>query len=72
MPIPETWVGQHTVTFQELTGSRIAWIDRLGEGMLPSRDSMIQEGDMLHLVMREADAARVFEVIGAGPTEEHG
>ena len=31
---------------------------------------MIQEGDLLHLVMREEDAAKVFEVIEAGP-EEH-
>src|SRR5687768_7079060 len=70
VPIPEAWVGQRTVRFQELTGSRIAWIDRLGEGMLPSRESMIQEGDMLHLVMREGDAGKVFDVIAAGPTEE--
>jgi trk system potassium uptake protein TrkA len=72
VPIPQAWVGERTVTFQEITGGRIAWIDRLGEGMLPSSESMIQEGDMLHLVMREGDAAKVFEVIAAGPTEEHG
>src|SRR3712207_3462427 len=63
VPIPESWVGQRTVVFQELTGSRIAWIDRLGEGMLPSRESMIQEGDLLHLVMRESDTADVFKII---------
>ena len=37
--------------------SRIAWIDRLGEGMLPTRETVIQEGDLLHLVMREENAA---------------
>jgi trk system potassium uptake protein TrkA len=52
--------------------SRIAWIDRLGEGMLPSRDSVIQEGDLLHLVMREENAAHAYEVIGKGPDEEGG
>ena len=72
MPVPESWIGHRTIHLQEQSRSRIAWIDRLGEGMLPSRDSMIQEGDMLHLVMREGDAAKVFEVIGAGPTEEDG
>jgi trk system potassium uptake protein TrkA len=69
VPVPEVWVGQRTVLFQDQTGSRIAWIDRLGEGMLPNRESMLQEGDVIHLAMREADAAGVFEVIAAGPDE---
>ena len=70
VPVPEQWVGQRTIHFQEQTGSRIAWIDRLGEGILPNRESVIQEGDLLHLVMREEKAAQVFKVIDAGP-EEH-
>jgi trk system potassium uptake protein TrkA len=70
VPVPEVWVGHRTVALQMQTGARIAWIDRLGEGMLPDRDSVIQEGDLLHLVMRERDAAQVFTVIAAGP-EEH-
>ena len=46
---------------------RIAWIDRLGEGMLPSRESVIQEGDLLHLVMREEKANGVYDVLENGP-----
>jgi len=67
VPASEVWVGQRTVKFQEQTRSRIAWIDRLGEGMLPKRDSVIQEGDLLHLVMREENAGRVYSVLSAGP-----
>ena len=70
VPIPEQWVGQRTIHFQEQTSSRIAWIDRLGEGILPNRESVIQEGDLIHLVMREENAAHTFKVIDAGP-EEH-
>ncbi len=69
IPVPEQWIGQRTIHFQEQTHSRIAWIDRLGEGMLPSRDSVIQEGDLLHLVMREDTAAHTFAVIDRGPEE---
>ena len=57
------------IHFQEQTDSRIAWIDRLGEGMLPDRESMLQEGDVIHLVMREENAAHVFQVIDDGPEE---
>ena len=70
MPINEVWVGERTVTFQQQSGSRIAWIDRLGEGMLPNRESVIQEGDVLHLVMREESAAQTYRTIERGPEEE--
>jgi len=70
VPVNEAWVGQRTVKFQEESGSRIAWIDRLGEGMLPTRDSVIQEGDLLHLVMREENANRVYSVFSNGPEDD--
>jgi trk system potassium uptake protein TrkA len=69
MPMPEAWIGQRTIHFQEQSGCRIAWIDRLGEGVLPTRDSVIQEGDTLHLVMREENAAAVYAAIKKGPEE---
>jgi len=63
----EAWIGQRTVDFQEQSRSRIAWIDRLGEGTLPTRETVIQEGDVLHLVMREENAAHVYTVFNKGP-----
>ncbi len=69
VPITEAWIGQRTIHFQEQSQSRIAWIDRLGEGVLPTRDSVIQEGDMLHLVMREENAQHVYDTLNAGPQE---
>ncbi|MGN6576378.1 MAG: TrkA family potassium uptake protein, partial [Nocardioides sp.] len=70
LPANDTWIGQRTVKFQEQSGSRIAWIDRLGEGMLPTRESVIQEGDLLHLVMREENADRVYKVFNEGPEDD--
>jgi trk system potassium uptake protein TrkA len=70
LPVNEAWIGQRTVVFQQQSGSRIAWIDRLGEGMLPTRDTVIQEGDHLHLVMREENANRVYDVFNSGPEAE--
>jgi trk system potassium uptake protein TrkA len=67
--VPEHWVGQRTIHFQEQSRSRIAWIDRLGEGMLPTRDTVIQEGDMLHLVIREEGAAHAYSVLDNAPEE---
>ncbi|WP_235736132.1 potassium channel family protein [Nocardioides alcanivorans] len=67
--IPDAWVGQRTLDLQEQAGVRIAWIDRLGEGMLPTRDSVLQEGDVLHLVMREDSASRAYRIVQRGPEE---
>ena len=69
VPAPTAWVGHRTVEFQAASTSRIAWIDRLGEGMLPTIDSVIQEHDLLHLVMREENAAGAYQVIHEGPDE---
>jgi len=69
MPAPEVWIGRRTIHFQEQSRSRIAWIDRLGEGVLPVRESVIQEGDVLHLVMREENAAHAYKVIKNGPED---
>jgi len=70
LPVSEAWVGQRTIKFQEQSGSRIAWIDRLGEGMIPTRETVIQEGDLLHLVMREENAERVYSVYNEGPEDD--
>ena len=70
VPVNEVWVGQRTVKLQLESGGRIAWIDRLGEGMIPDRETVIQEGDLLHLVMREENADHVYEVFNSGPEDD--
>ena len=69
VPVTDVWIGHRTVDFQIQSRSRIAWIDRLGEGMLPTRESVIQEGDLLHLVMREENAAHAYSIFDRGPEE---
>ncbi len=64
---PDNWVGQRSAGFEDQSRSRIAWIDRLGEGTLPTRETVIQEGDLLHLVMREENADHVYAVLKQGP-----
>jgi trk system potassium uptake protein len=67
VPVNPSWTGQRMVTFQEQSGSRIAWIDRLGEGVLPGRETVLQEGDIMHLVMRESTAEKALGVFERGP-----
>ena len=39
------------------------------KSVLPTIDSVIQEGDLLHLVMREENAAGAYHVIDEGPED---
>lgn len=67
---PEAWVGSRASEFEHQSHSRIAWIDRLGEGMLPGEETAIQSGDLLHLVMREDTSQHAYETIEKGPESE--
>jgi trk system potassium uptake protein TrkA len=68
--VNEQWTGERTISFQSQSGARIAWIDRLGEGMIPDRDTVMQEGDILHVIMREDRNQQVFDVFEKGPEED--
>ena len=71
LPVGERWIGQRTIDLQEQARVRIAWIDRLGEGMLPNRDTVLQEGDRLHVVIREENAATAYTTIENGPEDKN-
>ena len=65
---PGSWIGRK-LTELEGTGSRVAFVTRLGEGMMAGPDVVLQDGDILHLVMADADADTINAAIVAGPEE---
>jgi len=54
-----SWIGTPLRRIEEETGTRVAYLTRLGDGMLPEPDSVYQEGDLLHFTM---PSGRVPEV----------
>ncbi len=69
IPAPDSWVGSTVLQLQDRTGARVAFMTRLGSGLIPSRDTVVQEGDLLNLFMLEDDTAHVTERLSAGPEE---
>jgi trk system potassium uptake protein len=67
--VPEPWVGHDVAAFQTATGGRIGFVSRLGKGLLPSRETLLQEGDLLHIIILESDVDQVMRSIEAGPEE---
>jgi trk system potassium uptake protein len=64
------WIGRTVGELQSAAQARVAFITRLGEGLIPTRDTAIQEGDLVHAVMLESDAERIASAV-ATPPEEH-
>jgi len=63
------WVGRLAFDIEKATGARVAFLTRLGEGVLPKADTVIQEGDLVHVVMLERDAAAIESQLGTKPEE---
>ena len=66
------WIGHRMATLEAAAKIRVAYLTRLGEGLIPTAETVYQEGDLVHLMMRHDDAARVEAVLAeAPPKEEH-
>jgi len=66
------WVGRRMAALEAASGGRIAYLTRLGEGMVPGADTVYQEGDLVHVVVREADLPAAEAALGAAPATEGG
>ena len=61
------WVGHLLRDMETATGARVAFITRLGEGMLPGSETVVQEGDLMHLMMRVEEAPIVERILSVAP-----
>ncbi|WP_405610867.1 TrkA family potassium uptake protein [Streptomyces sp. NBC_01511] len=64
-----SWIGHKISTLQEETGVRVAFLTRLGEAILPTSQTVLQEGDLVHVMMRTDDIQKVEAAFAEGPEE---
>ncbi|WP_265443999.1 potassium channel family protein [Flexivirga meconopsidis] len=65
IPPHPSWVGSPLTRIEESTGGRVAYLTRLGDGMLPGADTVFQEGDLLHLMLPTDRAADIEDLLTA-------
>jgi trk/ktr system potassium uptake protein len=65
--VGEGWVGHRVSELEAAAAVRIAFLTRLGDGFLPDKDTVIQEGDLVHAVHHDTDGEQVARVFAAGP-----
>ena len=58
----DAWLGEKVQSLEESARTRIAFISRLGEAMLPGPGTVLQEGDVLHVIAQEGDVDRIAKV----------
>ena len=67
VPLAEAWVGQPLTLLEEQTGARVAYLTRLGEGMLPRADMVVQDGDLVHMAVLRDQLPRVERLADTAP-----
>jgi len=61
------WFGRPALLIEEATGARVAFITRLGAGLIPNGNTVLQEGDLIHVTLIESDRAKVDEILSRAP-----
>ncbi|MEV8099392.1 TrkA family potassium uptake protein [Kitasatospora sp. NPDC085879] len=64
-----SWVGHKLSVLEEAAGVRVAFLTRLGEGVLPAPQMVVQEGDLLHVTLRRSELDAVEAAFAKGPEE---
>ncbi|HEU5144230.1 MAG TPA: TrkA family potassium uptake protein [Dermatophilaceae bacterium] len=67
VPLAEAWIGQRLSLLEEQTGARVAYVTRLGEGMLPGPEMVAQEGDLVHVAVLRDQLPRVEKLADSAP-----
>jgi trk system potassium uptake protein len=65
----DRWLGEKVTALEDAARSRIAFISRLGEAMMPGPGTVLQEGDVLHVIANDRDLDRIAAAFAkpAGP-----
>jgi trk system potassium uptake protein TrkA len=61
------WVGRRMASIEKVSHGRVAYLTRLGEGVVPNPDTVYQEGDLVHLMLREDDVPMAEKALATTP-----
>jgi len=64
------WFGNQVLSLEKLTKARVAFVTRLGEGLIPDEHSVLQEGDVVHLLVTEDELRNVDAALKNPPGEK--
>jgi len=67
VPLNPAWIGRRISEIESTSGARVAYVTRLGVGILPKVDTVYQDGDLVHLVTASAALGSVEQALDQKP-----
>jgi trk system potassium uptake protein TrkA len=65
-----SWIGSKLSALEEAAGTRVAFLTRMGAALVPATSgTVVQDGDILHVVARAEDIKRINDVLSARRTD---
>ncbi|WP_035834519.1 potassium channel family protein [Jonesia quinghaiensis] len=64
------WYGRTVTHIDAVTGARTAFIARYGTGQLANATTVLQEGDVLHMLIHASDVSKVERILTHAPAQE--
>jgi trk system potassium uptake protein TrkA len=61
------WFGQSVLLIEKNTKSRVAFITRLGEAVLPDEHTVLQEGDLVHVLANQDEISTIEKILSISP-----
>jgi trk system potassium uptake protein TrkA len=61
------WYGRPISELETATESRVAFLTRLGEAIIPDEHTVLQDGDLVHMTILDAQLAIAEAVLSKGP-----
>jgi trk system potassium uptake protein TrkA len=64
------WYGNPVLIIEELTKARVAFITRLGEGLIPDEHTVLQEGDVLYVLSSDTELSQISDSLAKPPRSD--
>jgi trk/ktr system potassium uptake protein len=61
--VDSSWIGESVRTLEEAAEIRIAFLARMGDAIVPNADTVIQDGDVVHVMAHAVDMERINEAV---------
>jgi trk system potassium uptake protein TrkA len=61
------WYGRPISELESASQARVAFLTRLGEGLIPEPHTVLQDGDLVHMTIRDDAMASAEEALSKGP-----
>jgi trk/ktr system potassium uptake protein len=63
LQVDTAWVGEKVSALEEAVETRVAFLNRMGEAIVPDAETVIQDGDIVHAIAHPDDLDRINDAV---------